>query len=31
MRGNDIITEEVARMGLEMLGVDENGLGEMDP
>ena len=30
VRGNDIITEEVARMGLEMLGVDENGLGDMD-
>ncbi|BBO18478.1 Holliday junction branch migration DNA helicase RuvB [Candidatus Brocadia pituitae] len=30
VRGNDIINEEVARMGLEMLGVDENGLGEMD-
>jgi len=30
VRGNDIITEEVARIGLEMLGVDENGLGEMD-
>jgi len=30
VRGNDIITEEVARIGLEMLGVDENGLGDMD-
>lgn len=30
VRGNDIITEEVAHMGLRMLGVDENGLGEMD-
>lgn len=30
VRGNDMINEEVARMGLEMLGVDENGLGEMD-
>ncbi|MDR4508225.1 MAG: Holliday junction branch migration DNA helicase RuvB [Candidatus Brocadiaceae bacterium] len=30
VRGNDIITEEVAKMGLEMLGVDENGLGDMD-
>ncbi|MBI2556904.1 MAG: Holliday junction branch migration DNA helicase RuvB [Planctomycetes bacterium] len=30
VRGNDIITEEVSRIGLEMLGVDENGLGDMD-
>ena len=30
VRGNDIINEEVAGIGLEMLGVDENGLGEMD-
>ena len=30
VRGNDIITEEVARIGLAMLGVDENGLGDMD-
>lgn len=30
VRGNDIINEEVAKMGLEMLGVDENGLGDMD-
>lgn len=30
VRGNDIINEEVAQIGLEMLGVDENGLGEMD-
>ena len=30
VRGNDVINEEVARMGLEMLGVDENGLGDMD-
>ncbi|UJS16388.1 MAG: Holliday junction branch migration DNA helicase RuvB [Candidatus Jettenia sp.] len=30
VRGNDIINEEVARRGLEMLGVDENGLGDMD-
>ena len=30
VRGNDIINEEVAHMGLQMLGVDENGLGEMD-
>ncbi|MCC6324722.1 MAG: Holliday junction branch migration DNA helicase RuvB [Candidatus Brocadia sp.] len=30
VRGNDIINEDIARMGLQMLGVDENGLGEMD-
>ncbi|HHT9129361.1 MAG TPA: Holliday junction branch migration DNA helicase RuvB [Candidatus Brocadiaceae bacterium] len=30
VRGNDVINEEVAKMGLEMLGVDENGLGDMD-
>lgn len=30
VRGNDIINEDVAQKGLEMLGVDENGLGEMD-
>lgn len=30
VRGNDVINEEVARIGLEMLGVDENGLGDMD-
>ncbi len=30
VRGNDIINEDVARIGLEMLGVDENGLGDMD-
>lgn len=30
VRGNDVINEEVSRMGLEMLGVDENGLGDMD-
>ncbi len=30
VRGNDVITEDVANMGLEMLGVDENGLGDMD-
>ncbi|MGQ3685636.1 MAG: Holliday junction branch migration DNA helicase RuvB [Candidatus Loosdrechtia sp.] len=30
VRGNDIINEEVALMGLEMLGVDENGLSDMD-
>lgn len=30
VRGNDVINEEVANMGLEMLGVDENGLGDMD-
>ncbi|MCF6158200.1 MAG: Holliday junction branch migration DNA helicase RuvB [wastewater metagenome] len=30
VRGNDVINEEVALMGLEMLGVDENGLSDMD-
>jgi Holliday junction DNA helicase RuvB len=30
VRGNDVINEEVAHIGLEMLGVDENGLGDMD-
>lgn len=30
VRGNDVINEEVAKIGLEMLGVDENGLGDMD-
>ncbi|MDN3512987.1 MAG: Holliday junction branch migration DNA helicase RuvB [Candidatus Brocadia sp.] len=30
VRGNDVINEDVAHMGLEMLGVDENGLGDMD-
>ena len=30
VRGNDLINEELAHMGLEMLGVDENGLGDMD-
>lgn len=30
VRGNDIITEGVAEKGLEMLGVDKNGLSEMD-
>ncbi len=30
VRGNDIISEDVARVGLEMLGVDENGLCDMD-
>ena len=30
VRGNDVITEELALMGLEMLGVDENGLSDMD-
>lgn len=30
VRGNDIVDEKVARIGLEMLGVDENGLGDMD-
>lgn len=30
VRGNDIINEEVALVGLEMLGVDENGLSDMD-
>ncbi len=30
VRGNNVINEEVTRMGLEMLGVDENGLGDMD-
>ena len=30
VRGNDIINEGVAKIGLEMLGVDENGLGDMD-
>jgi Holliday junction DNA helicase RuvB len=29
-RGSEVITEEVARQGLEMLGVDEDGLCEMD-
>lgn len=28
--GNDKITEDIANEGLKMLGVDENGLGEMD-
>jgi len=30
VRGNDIISEDVARIGLEMLGVDEHGLCDMD-
>ena len=30
IKGNNIITEEVANRGLKMLGVDNNGLGEMD-
>ncbi|MBM4054166.1 MAG: Holliday junction branch migration DNA helicase RuvB [Planctomycetes bacterium] len=30
VRGNDVINEQIALMGLEMLGVDENGLCEMD-
>lgn len=30
VRGNDVISEGVAMMGLEMLGVDANGLGDMD-
>ena len=30
VRGNDIINEGVAKIGLEMLGIDENGLGDMD-
>ena len=30
VRGNDIINEGVAKLGLEMLGIDENGLGDMD-
>ncbi|MGR3218551.1 MAG: Holliday junction branch migration DNA helicase RuvB [Candidatus Anammoxibacter sp.] len=30
IKGDNIITEEVANEGLEMLGVDKNGLGEMD-
>jgi Holliday junction DNA helicase RuvB len=30
VRGNDIINEKVAQMGLDMLGIDENGLGDMD-
>jgi Holliday junction DNA helicase RuvB len=30
VRGNDVINEEVAKIGLDMLGVDENGLGDMD-
>ncbi|MFP4176302.1 MAG: Holliday junction branch migration DNA helicase RuvB [Planctomycetota bacterium] len=29
-RGQDVITREVAEEGLDMLGVDENGLCEMD-
>jgi len=29
-RRSDIITEKIANEGLRMLGVDENGLGEMD-
>ena len=29
-RGSEVITKQVAREGLEMLGVDENGLCEMD-
>lgn len=30
VRGNDVINEQIALMGLEMLGIDENGLCEMD-
>lgn len=30
VRGNDIISEDVAKIGLEMLGVDEHGLCDMD-
>lgn len=30
IKGNNIITEAVANKGLKMLGVDNNGLGEMD-
>ena len=30
VKGQNIITEEVAQRGLKMLGVDENGLGTMD-
>ena len=30
IKGNNIITEEVANKGLKMLGVDKHGLGEMD-
>ncbi len=30
IKGNNIISEEIANEGLRMLGVDENGLGEMD-
>lgn len=30
VKGRNIITEEVAQVGLKMLGVDENGLGAMD-
>lgn len=30
VRGNDFINEDVALIGLDMLGVDENGLGDMD-
>ncbi|MCF6148606.1 MAG: Holliday junction branch migration DNA helicase RuvB [Candidatus Kuenenia sp.] len=30
VRGNDVINEQIALRGLEMLGIDENGLCEMD-
>lgn len=30
VRGNNLITPEIAKVGLEMLGVDEYGLEEMD-
>lgn len=30
IKGNGVITEDIAKTGLEMLGIDQNGLTEMD-